>query len=187
MNEQNERFLKHNQFARRLSVSPAYVTKLRKEGKAFRDDSTNTYDLQHPVNHALVVAAASTKAPGPTPEAIDDDELLQLQREKLRFERDRVREQAERYALQNAVTRGDLMPVEMVRAMYAEMSGAIRTYVLEVPNRVARGDVVLRDRIESELSDGLERWLEVSIAAFKRWVKEYYAEEYNEDEDDDLD
>jgi len=177
--------LRHNEFARYLGVDPGYLTRLRNSGRAFRDESTNRYDLAHEVNHALVVAAASTKAPEPTPEAIDDEELIDLQREKLLFERDRVREQSIKLALQNSVTKSELVPFEMVKSMFGEMSGAVKTYLLTVPNRVARGDVRIRDELEKELAEGIQRWIDASIAAFESWAREHYEITGDDNDDDD--
>jgi phage terminase Nu1 subunit (DNA packaging protein) len=169
VNHQSDRFLKHNAFARRLGVDHAYLTRLRNSGRAVRDESTGTYDLQHPVNQALVVTAASTKTPE-VPDTIDDEELVRLQREKLKFERDRTEAQARKYRLQNAVTLRDLMEVEQVKAMVGNIGSAVSQYLLPIPARVARGDQKLQARIEKELSEGLRRYREAVARAAETYI-----------------
>lgn len=184
-----KRYMKHAELARYMGVSSQYTTKLRNQGRLHRDEATGTYDLQHPTNRATVEMVRSTKVPETSAEAPADETIQELQREKLQYERDRTREQAVKYRLQNGKLKGLLIEVDALRHGWGAWGSAVRDNILTLPDRIARGDTKLRDQIARETTralqaakDRAEREIMVHGGVPDDRIAEFFAEEGNEDE-----
>ena len=163
MSEEQSRFLSQAAFARRAQVQKSYISRLTNEGRLHRDPSEKTYDVQHPVNRQFLEKARATK----TPEELDtvsssDESIVELQREKVRLQNQLTREQTRKLELQNAQTTRDLIPFDLYEGALGIVATAIRTNLLTLGRRVARGDTELRDKIEHEVATVMQHVVESS-------------------------
>jgi phage terminase Nu1 subunit (DNA packaging protein) len=186
MSEQNGRFLRHNAFARRLSVGPSYLTKLRKEGRAVRDEATGRYDLRHEINAILLAKSGADIEPetAATDGNPEDESTAQVLREINQFVRDLRREQARKLEIQNATALDDLIPLDLVRDTLGDIAGGVNQYLLTIPARVARGDRALEDRVHEEVSNALRHFKAAIIRSAENRVPRVLEEETSNYEED---
>ncbi len=67
-----------------------------------------------------------------------------------------VREQADREAIRNAVTRGELVPAADVKATWESILTDVRAAMLAIPSRVPELDRATADRLDREIRAALE-------------------------------
>lgn len=162
-------------FAERSGVSPPYINKALKRGEVYRDPTTSKYPDDHPLNLAFMAKVRQVATPEPA-EKIDDEELLQLQREKIKAQREKEEALARWYEIRNAEALRELIPMEVFRETFGDINSNIRTYILPIAERVALGDKDLRERIEAEVQTGLERFKQSMKVSIRRAQDAYNAE-----------
>lgn len=185
-----KRFLKHNELSRYLGVSPGYVSKLRNQGRLVRDETTGKYDCQHATNAATIERVRSTKLPQTTPDTADSgnsEELAQILYERAGYKRDKERQLARRYEIQNAKDLGELIHVDLVRAYFGGISTSVRTYILPLGTRLAphvvaaarrgAGELEICDMIEAETAVAIGRMKDAAMAVVNQVAHDMPTEE----------
>jgi len=162
--------------ARLTGVSRQAISAAEKAGRVHRDPLTKKYDPAHQVNSAYIAARRAVMAE-PTEDAghsITDfppdqvpADMADLYHQKLAAEVRRLEAQALKYELQVEREKKHLIPTDLMAIWIGHFGTAIRTFVLPIGERVARGDTELRDRIEKEITRGLERAKESAAAALR--------------------
>jgi len=56
----------------------------------------------------------------------------------------------------------DLVPSNLIAIWIGYFATGVRTYFLQIGNRIARGDIELRDRIEREIKKAIEKTIETA-------------------------
>jgi len=159
------------EFGRLLKVSRQAIDEARKIGKVYRDPVTKKYDLEHSTN-ALYLRTNSAVS-GLSLSDIKDvsEDLTDLYQIKLEAEIRRIVAQAEKYELQLARDKKDLIPIELVAILLGNVRSGISTNLLNIGKRVARGNLELQDRIEKEITRGLQATKDMSARAVQQFSK----------------
>ena len=135
------------------------------------------YNLQDPdvwayvISPAVELAIHNAKANEPAPSGLEDAKMQQLEEEKLRREivwkekQSRKLDREHELAVKNLILRSDAS-----LAIGTIFSG-IKTNLLPVGSRVARGDTKLRKRIDEEIKRGLEKTKKNAQDEIKKIIK----------------
>lgn len=154
-----KKLLTGSELARHVGKSPQAIDQARKAGKLHRDATTKRYDCSHDTNVSFI--ESSLKEPGSSLADLKPDQvpegLTDLYTEKLSWETKRTKYQAEKLRLQLEKDQEELLPSDLVCVYLSAFNAGISTNLLTLGNRIARGDMALRDRIEKEVKRGLER------------------------------
>ena len=86
--------------------------------------------------------------------------MEELEHEELEWKIRVLQARYEEKDIKNAEIKKRLIPAELFDMALGTFASAIRTNILNIGNRVARGDTDLRDRIEREIQAGIERTIE---------------------------
>ncbi|MDC7218632.1 MAG: hypothetical protein PQJ59_01755 [Spirochaetales bacterium] len=92
-----------------------------------------------------------------------DDELV---RENIEYKR----RQSRKLDLEHEVKTRELIPVQDARLILGAFGSAIDTNLLTVGNKIARGDIKLRNRIEKAVKKGIERTKKAAQLEAKRII-----------------
>jgi len=168
--------LNRNQFAEFCGVTPAAVTRAKKEGKVRRTGG-NLYSIFDPSNREyirlrLIREHRQRRADGDTAEEGAPDEGAALDNEKTRKQIALLEEQTAGHKLKNAREREDLVPAQDVRIWIGAFAHGIRNNLLRLGDRIARGDTKLRDKIERETQRSLQKTLDNAAAQLRDHMRE---------------
>lgn len=147
------------EFADFCGVSASAVCKARQGGKL--NKTPEGYETNDPKNHAYAVGntvkTLSQRGVPSTGKATVHDPLDDqkkkadiLLKKKMARKLDREHDNAMK----------DTIPAELMRIWIGYFAEGIRSNFLPIGNRIARGDIKLRDRIEKEISKAIEKTLE---------------------------
>ena len=172
-------FVTAAEFSRLCGVSRQAVDRARKGGKIYRDETIKKFDIYHPVNLAYL-ENAKARAGNDEPEAEENDysgispkdlpaSMQELYRQKLAADTRRSEAMARRYEVDNALKTKDLVSIDLVRIFIGSFASGIQTNFLNLGNRIARDDNVLRDRIESDVKKCIERTKEMAQRALMQY------------------
>lgn len=92
-----------------------------------------------------------------------DDELL---RENIEWKR----RQSRKLDLEHEIKTRELIPVNDARLILGAFGSAIDTNLLTIGNKIARGDVALRDKIERAVKRGIDRTKKAAQLEAKRII-----------------
>jgi len=162
-------FLTGAELSRYTGVSRAAITQATREGRLYKDPKTGRYDPTHATNLAFInqnrlksatIAEIEDEgddnlpdvSPGTIPES-----LQELYARKLKAEADRAERQAIKLGLELDQKRGKLILRSDVAMAFGAFRFGLQTYFLQLGNRIARGDIKLRDRIEKEVTKSIEK------------------------------
>jgi hypothetical protein len=171
--------------------SRAAIYKAVEEGRLYRDPDTRKFDPAHSTNAAYIERSRAETGQDDAPPPSDAPEDLQeLYREKIRADIDRIREMTRKYQLENAKTKGGLVDVESLRHGWGVWKFAVEQNLLTLGERIGRGDVDLRDRVEKEVKRSLEaakEYAEREILVYggvpDDQIDEFFAEVPDDDDD----
>lgn len=168
--------LNRNQFAEFCGVTPAAITRAKKEGKVRRTEG-HLYSIFDSVNREyvrlrLIREHRQRRADGDASEEGAPDEGAALDNEKTREEILRIREARIGLELKNARERQDLIPEQDVRLWIGAFATGIRNNFLRLGERIARGDNTLRDKIERETQRSLQKTLDNAAAQLRDHMRD---------------
>lgn len=159
-----------NQLAALRGCSPQTVSRHHlphiKEGK---------YDLSNPEVQAFVIepylAAALREEHRKKPTDPQDMDSDDLEAEKLRAEIEYKNRQVRKLDLFIAREKRELIPSDLMAIWIGHFSSGVRNNFLSIGNRIARGNVKLRDRIEKEIKKAIEKTLAGAASSLRKESK----------------
>ena len=131
------------------------------------------YDLQNPevwtwvTAPAVAAALREDKRKARQGKDVDDLGNSDLDDELVRENIEWKRRQSRKLDLEYEKQKENLHPTELIAIWIGYFAAGIRTNFLNIGNRVARGDTVLRDRIEKEVKKSIEKTIAGAEAGLK--------------------
>lgn len=180
--------LNQSQLADLLGVSRQRMGAVKKKGRV-APGADGKYDTDDPLNRTYIREHFARELADAASE--DDEDAENLTREKTEADIRYKRVAADRYELQNAKSRNELIPREMVVAMAGAFGSGVRTYLLGLPARIV-GTIVAKVKsgndddvqpyLEGELSDSLERALSMGETSVDAVLDGWNESDDDEDE-----
>ncbi len=159
--------ISRNQLAELRGCAPATVSRQR-----LPQIADKKYDLADPVVMDFVIAPHKKKwerdklvAKASSPE---DMGIKELEEEKLREEIEYKRRQTRKLDLQHEIAKRDLIPSSLMAIWAGYFASGIRNNFLSLGDRVARGDIKLRDKIEREIKKAIEKTISSAEIGLKK-------------------
>jgi hypothetical protein len=101
---------------------------------------------------------------------------MELEKSKTEWEIKVLEERYEEKRLKNAEARKDVLPFDTFRMAIGAFGSGLRTNLLRLPERIARGNEELREIIDSEVQSGIEQTIEYAIREIESYVDARVAE-----------
>lgn len=144
-------------------VSRQAVSQAVQDGRLYKDPQTGLFDPAHSVNKMFIQRnRVENGVDDPPPEGEDTGELSDLYEQKIRAEIRRIDEQTRKLQLDNAKTNRDILPFSFFEKGLGFFAQSMRSNVLTIGKRVARGDSELQRRIEKETARAIDRSVETA-------------------------
>jgi len=113
------------------------------------------------------------------PEYPENSESKLIQ-EKLKAQTTHIRKQSRKLDLEHEKNLRNLILFDDVKMALGAFNSAIRTNILSVSDRVARGDTTLRDKIDKEVKRAMEKTISTAQAEIERIIEKAV---FNADDD----
>jgi len=187
--------LTRNEFAELCEVTGQAITEARKSGLVRMTDD-NTYDPRDDLNHKYIKAALTRgkkrrrRDSEQQAESEDAGDREAMELEKLGWDIEYTKERTRERQLKNAETAKEMIPYAMWERGLGHFASGMKTNVLTIGTRVARGDVELRDKIESATKASIDRTVEIAQREIENMVEQEIkrlAESTEEDAEDGSD
>ena len=147
-------------------VSSSAIYKARHAGKLIK--TKEGYDTTNSLNHAYAVGI-SKKAMAQRGMITETDKVHDpLDDQKKKADILLKKKMARKLDREHDNAMKDTIPAELMRIWIGYFAEGIRSNFLPVGNRIARGDVKLRDRIEKEISKAIEKTIEGAERGLKK-------------------
>lgn len=173
------------EFAEFCGVTHQAISKAKQKGLV-RKNENGEYDPLDVVNKRYIMAYSqnSKKQRGVDPESGPLTEKEKLELKKLHEEVELRKVQRKKINLAVEVDKKNLVPVKLVSIWIGYFASGIRNNFLQIGNRVARGDVKLRNRIEKEIKQAIEKTISQAAASLKKQTEQLLDGWYDEAADD---
>ena len=140
-------------------VSASAVRTARSKGKLIK--TSEGYDTLDPLNHKYIIGdsvkAFAQRGGVSDPTAVEDGSILELEEQKLKADIAIKKKQARKLDRDHAVAIKETIPVETMLHWIGAFRAGIETNLLTIPNKIAKGDIELRDRIEKMVSVAIQK------------------------------
>jgi phage terminase Nu1 subunit (DNA packaging protein) len=161
------------------------INKAEREGRLHRDPHTQRFDPSHTTNRLFIERSQiESGAQDPDDEPADPDEapddMSELYRQKVEREIARIDEQIRKLQISNAREARDLVDLEVVTRVAGRFAASLRTNILTIPSRIARGNKELEQEIEDDVSNAIERALEMAYREIDAFIDDTYGTEISE-------
>lgn len=159
------------ELARHMNLSTSAIYKAKREGKIRLTDG-GKIDTTDPVNWEYIQGSKQSQVQ----RGIYHDEydylgkssIESLEAEKLKADIKYKNKQSRKLDLQFEIEKKHLIPADVVGIWVGAFSNGIRNNFLQIGNRVARGDIKLRNRIEKEITKAIKKTLDTAAAQLRQ-------------------
>ena len=146
-------------FAEFCGVTPGATYKARHKGKL--NKTKDGYDTNDPKNHAYAIGSSDRQMAQRgvviPHESTENKSLSALETEKLKADIAIKKKTARKLDREHSEKMRGMIPVEVMTVWIGAFKAGIDTNFLTIAGRISKGDTVLRDRIEKEMSKAIAK------------------------------